>query len=102
MYIDPAVGEISDIAIFTARTTNNKIGTYNLDFTTKIALAITGQVNPNPALAGERVHFTCNTEGYAEKVTIELWNGEQVELIPDNETNNKRPKYLERKLYSSA
>ena len=51
---------------------------------TTLVLDVTGAVYPNPALAGEKVYFSCNTTGYAETCVIYLWNGDTVSLTPEH------------------
>jgi hypothetical protein len=54
----------------------------------------TGEITPNPALSGYRVHITVETEGYAEEVTVKFpsdsfFNGDEITLSPDNPVSNK-------------
>lgn len=92
-----SVGETSGIATFTGTTINGILGTYvnggkdDVNFSTRLPLAITGSVTPNPALAGEKVFFTCNTEGYGEYVILNLSNiesGKTVYMTPNLAVTN--------------
>jgi len=54
----------------------------------------TGEITPNPALSGYRVHVTVETKGYAEEVTVKFpsdsfFNGDEITLSPDNPVSNK-------------
>lgn len=90
------VGEVAQTATYTANTVNGKAGTYmnggkdDVDFETKMPLDITGTISPNPAMAGERVRFVCNTEGKGETVVLDLnsvESGRIISLTPDYATS---------------
>ncbi|SFR11729.1 PKD domain-containing protein [Desulfoscipio geothermicus] len=54
----------------------------------------TGEITPNPALSGYRIHVKVETEGFAEEVRVKFpkdkfWNGDEITLTPDSPVNNK-------------
>lgn len=105
--INESVGESTGTAVFTSTLMNNQMGTYfnggkkDVDYITSVALEIIGRVIPNPAMAGERVTFRCNTMGAGEKVELDLGNietGRRLTLSPDKNTkedeNTFRGRYI--------
>jgi len=62
--------------------------------TVVMPLSGSGEISPNPALSGFRVHITVQTSGYAEEVTVSFpqdsyFQGEEITLAPDKPVTNK-------------
>jgi len=62
--------------------------------TVVMPLTGSGEITPNPALSGFRIHITVQTSGYAEEVKVKFPNdgffrGDEMSLVPDNPTNSK-------------
>ncbi|MFZ5944040.1 MAG: PKD domain-containing protein [Bacillota bacterium] len=53
-----------------------------------------GEIAPNPALSGMRVHITVETSGYAEEVRVKFpddgfFNGDEIALLPESPVSSK-------------
>ena len=62
--------------------------------TVVMPLTGSGEITPNPALSGMRVHIAVDTSGYAEEVRVKFpgggfFNGDEITLLPESPVSSK-------------